>query len=77
MAYEVNWNPPFDPATLQGFVVFRAASGGAYRQVSGILAANGFADSSARRGVDYLYVIQSIDRTGLLSRPSVPVLHRY
>ena len=24
---EVNWGPPFDPATLQGFVVFRAAYG--------------------------------------------------
>jgi len=74
---EVNWTPPFDPAALQGFVVFRAASGGPYRQVSGILTANGFTDPSARRGVDYLYCIQSIDHTGLLSRPSTPVLHRY
>ena len=32
---------------------------------------------SARRGVDYLYCVQSIDHTGLLSRPSLPVLHRY
>ena len=74
---EVSWTPPFDPAALQGFVVFRAASGGPYRQVSGILDANSFTDLSARRGVDYLYCVQSIDHTGLLSRPSLPVLHRY
>ena len=74
---EVNWGPPFDPDTLQGFVVFRAATGGPYRQVSGILTTNNFTDPSARRGVDYLYVAQSIDHSGLLSEPSPPVLHRY
>jgi hypothetical protein len=73
----VNWSPPFDPVALQGFVVFRAASGGPYRQVSGILGANDFTDPTARRGVDYLYRVQSIDHTGLLSPPSPPVLHRY
>ena len=74
---EVGWDPPFDPATLQGFVVFRAAAGGTYRQVSGIVDANSFDDPSARRGVDYLYCVQSIDQTGLLSRPSLPALRRY
>ena len=59
-------------------MLFRsAASGGPYRQVSGILDLNNFTDPSARRGVDYLYCVQSIDHTGLLSRPSLPVLHRY
>jgi hypothetical protein len=74
---DVSWNPPFDPLALQGFVVFRAASSGSYRQVSGIVATNIFTDSSARRGIDYLYCVQSIDHTGLLSQPSIPVLHRY
>ena len=74
---EVSWTPPFDSAAIQGFVVSRAASGGPYRQVSGILDINSFTDPSARRGVDYLYCVQSIDRTGLLSPPSPPVLHRY
>jgi hypothetical protein len=74
---EVNWTPPFDPATLRGFVVFRAAPGVPYRQVSGILDTNNFSDPSARRCVDYLYCVQSIDRTGSLSRPSLPVAHRY
>ena len=74
---DVTWNPPFDPATLRGFVVFRAASGAPYRQVSGILQANSFMDITARRGIDYLYCVQSIDLTGLLSQPSLPVLHRY
>jgi hypothetical protein len=74
---EVTWSPTFDPAALQGFVVFRAASGMPYRQVSGILEANTFTDPTARRGVDYLYCIQSIDHSGFLSRPSLPVPHRY
>lgn len=73
----VTWNPPFDPATLRGFVVFRAASGAPYRQVSGILQANSFMDITARRGIDYTYRVQSMDLTGLLSQPSLPVLHRY
>ena len=74
---DVAWGPTFDPVTLAGFVVFRAAMGYAYRQVSGILAANSFTDATARRGVDYLYCVQSLDLVGLLSQPSTPVLHRY
>ena len=74
---EVAWGPTFDPASLQGFVVFRAAAGDAYRQVSGILPGNSFTDVTARRGVDYLYCVQSIDPIGVLSQPSIPVLHRY
>lgn len=74
---DVTWGPVFDPASLQGFVVFRAASGDSFRQVSGIVAANAFTDLTARRGVDYLYCVQSIDHVGLLSPPSLPVLHRY
>jgi len=73
----VSWHPPFDPASRAGFVVFRATSGGSYRQVSGILNTNDFTDPSARRGIDYLYCVQSIDHTGLLSHPSLPVPHRY
>jgi hypothetical protein len=74
---DVAWGPTFDPASTQGFVVFRAAAGGTYRQVSGIVAGNSFTDVTARRGIDYLYCIQSIDHVGLLSQPSLPVLHRY
>jgi hypothetical protein len=74
---DVAWGPTFDPTSTQGFVVFRAAAGGAYRQVSGIVAGNSFTDATARRGVDYLYCVQSIDLIGLLSQPSLPVLHRY
>jgi hypothetical protein len=74
---DVAWGPAFDAATLQGFVVFRAAAGDPYRQVSGIVADNAFTDLTARRGVDYLYCVQSIDLIGLLSQPSLPVLHRY
>jgi len=74
---DITWGPTFDPVSLQGFVVFRAATGDAYRQVSGIIAANSFTDATARRGVDYLYCVQSIDLIGMLSQPSLPVLHRY
>lgn len=74
---EVSWSPALDPLALRGFIVFRATVGGPYRQVSGIITANGYTDLTARRGVDYLYCVQSIDHTGLLSQPSIPVLHRY
>ena len=74
---ELGWSPVLDPLALKGFIVFRAAAGGPYRQVSGIITANGYTDLTARRGVDYLYCVQSMDHTGLLSRPSIPVLYRY
>jgi hypothetical protein len=74
---EVRWGPAFDPALLEGFVVFRGISGGPYRQVSNVVAGNAFSDPSARRGVDYWYCVQSVDKAGRLSRPSVPVLYRY
>lgn len=73
---DVSWEPPFDPALIKGFVVFRGGSG-PYRQVSGIVEGNGFTDETARRGVDYLYRVQAIDTVGTLSEPSAPVLHRY
>lgn len=73
----VMWDPPYDSSTERGFVVFRAAAGQAYRQVSGVVQGNGFADSTARRGVDYYYRVQAVDRSGTLSEPSAPALHRY
>jgi hypothetical protein len=74
---DVKWGPAFDPSALEGFVVFRSAAGGHYRQVSAVLPANAFTDPSARRGVDYWYRVQSVDTSGRLSEPSIPVLHRY
>ncbi len=74
---DIAWGPTFDPAALQGFVVYRATAGETFRQVSGVLAANAFTDLMARRGVDYLYCVQSIDHIGVLSPPSLPVLHWY
>ena len=74
---DVQWGPTFDSGELEGFVVFRSTAGAPYRQVSGVLPANGFSDGSARRGVDYWYCVQSVDKVGTLSVPSVPVLHRY
>jgi fibronectin type 3 domain-containing protein len=74
----VNWTPPFDPAVLGGFVVFRSnAITGNYRQVSPIITDNRYADTSALRGIDYWYRIQAVDKQGKLSQPSAPVKHRY
>jgi fibronectin type 3 domain-containing protein len=73
----VQWSPTYQPDVHQGFVVFRAAAGGSYRQVSGIVTGNDFTDETARRGVDYFYEVQTIDARGTLSQPSAPVLHRY
>jgi len=74
---DVAWAPVFDATLLAGYVVFRSTVGGAFRQVSPIVQDNVFTDASARRGVDYLYCVQSVDLVGLLSQPSPPVLHRY
>jgi hypothetical protein len=74
---EVRWDPPYDPAALEGFVVFRSGGGGPYRQVSAILPDNAFTDPTARRGVRYLYRVQSVDRKGRLSSPSPAVLHPF
>lgn len=74
---EVQWGPAFDPQIVKGFVVFRRNTGGPYRQVSPIINGNVFTDNSARRGVDYWYCVQAIDREGQISRPSVPLLYHY
>lgn len=74
---EVSWLPVFQPAVHQGFVVFRKVAGGASRQVSGIVTGNDFTDNTARRGVEYLYQVQTLDQRGNLSQPSPPVLHKY
>jgi hypothetical protein len=44
---EVSWLPTYQPAVHQGFVVFRSIVGGSYRQVSGIVTGNEFADDTA------------------------------
>ena len=74
---DVAWTPVYDATSLAGYVVFRSTVGGSFRQVSEILQGNDFTDPSARRCVDYLYCVQSLDLVGLLSQPSTPVLHRY
>jgi hypothetical protein len=70
---DLHWKPAFDPADLEGFVVFRSASAGPYRQISGIVEGNEFVDLTARAGVAYAYQVQAIDRKGYLSPPSAPV----
>ena len=74
---EIGWSPLFNPAEVDGFIVFRSTSGGSYRQVSPVVAGNAFTDPSARRGVNYWYCVQSIDLEGRLSQPSAPLLYHY
>jgi hypothetical protein len=74
---KVFWNPFPDPALHIGFVVFRSANNGPFRQVSGILDLNFFIDTTARPGVRYAYRIQSIDPLSRLSEPSVAVIGTY
>jgi hypothetical protein len=70
----VRWNPPFNPANVAGFLVFRSTTAaGNYRQVSPIVKGNEFTDKSAFVGKDYWYRVQSIDKSGKTSKPSVPV----
>jgi fibronectin type 3 domain-containing protein len=73
----VRWQPAMAVADVAGFVVFRRAGSGAWRQVSGIVADNSFADATALRGVSYDYRVQSIDERGRLSKPSATVVHSY
>jgi hypothetical protein len=74
---EIHWGPAFDAALLQGYVVFRSANGGPYRQISEIVTGNTFTDISARRGVGYRYCVQAIDLDGRLSEPSAAVAYVY
>ena len=75
---EVRWDPAFDGATLKGFLVFRStAAGGPYRQVSGVVQGNEFADEGALRGTDYWYRVQAVDPGGRTSDASAPVKYRY
>jgi hypothetical protein len=70
----VRWGQASNPASIIGFVVFRAsAEGGPYRQVSPVVAGTEFSDGSAIRGTPYWYVVHSIDRQGRLSKPSQAV----
>lgn len=74
----VTWNPPFDPAVIEGFLVFRSTSAfGAYRQISPLIQENKYSDASAIRGIGYWYCVQAIDRYDKLSEPSKPVHYKY
>jgi hypothetical protein len=74
----VKWTPIYDSSKFGGFIVFRSISmSGPYRQVSAIVKANEFVDQETHRGTPYWYRIQSIDKKGKLSEPSVPMKHNY
>jgi len=70
----VSWTPTFDPATTQGFAVFRADSqAGLYRQVGTVVKASEFHDNVVVRGVTYWYKVVGVDISGQVSQPSAVV----
>ena len=70
----IRWRPLYDPATYQGFIVFRSQEReGVYRQISPIIKGNEFQDTSALQGKKYWYRVQAVDLRGKLSEPSDPV----
>ena len=75
---QVAWAPAYDPLTQKGILVFRSRSSvGNYRQVSPLVQADRFDDTSALRGTDYWYRVQAMALDGTLSEPSAPVRYRY
>jgi hypothetical protein len=75
---DVTWTPAFNPLAHKGILVFRSrVADGGFRQVSGLVQADHFEDLSARRGIDYWYLVQAMALDGTLSQPSAPVLYRY
>jgi len=74
----VKWTPAFDPASWEGFIVFRGPSAsGSFRQISPVVKGNEFTDTTALRGMDHYYRVQTMDTRGHLSEPSAPALYRY
>jgi len=74
----IAWNPPFDPANIEGFLVFRSTSeSGPFRQISPLLKENKYSDASAIRGIEYWYCVQAVDRYDKLSESSKPVRYKY
>jgi hypothetical protein len=68
----LRWDPAFDAGALAGFLVFRStAQPGPYKQVSGLVQDNRFEDRSALHATEYWYQVQSVDRRGRLSEPSL------
>jgi fibronectin type 3 domain-containing protein len=67
----VSWSPAFDPATSQGFAVFRSDSqAGLYRQVGTVLKTSQFHDNVVVKGVTYWYKVARVDLSGQVSQPS-------
>jgi chitodextrinase len=70
----VTWTPTFDPATTQGFAVFRSdAQFGLYRQLGTIVSASEFHDNQVVKNTTYWYKVVRLDSTGQVSQPSTAV----
>lgn len=71
-AVELSWDPDRDP-DVAGYFVWRAAEGGSFERISGLLAAPSFSDARVERGKRYRYAVSAADRLGNESGRSAPV----
>ncbi|MCK4694251.1 MAG: hypothetical protein KAT74_00740, partial [Candidatus Cloacimonetes bacterium] len=70
---EISWTPAFDPSEHLGFIVFRGPTQtGIYRQISQIVEADAFVDSTVNSNVHYWYKVQALDIDGRPSELSLP-----
>jgi fibronectin type 3 domain-containing protein len=70
---EISWTPAFDPSKHLGFIVFRGPTQtGIYRQISQIVQADAFVDSTVNSNVHYWYKVQALDIDGRPSELSLP-----
>jgi hypothetical protein len=67
----VSWTPGFDPASTQGFAIFRSDSQtGLYRQVGTLLKTSEFHDNVVVKNVTYWYKVVRLDLSGQVSQTS-------
>jgi fibronectin type 3 domain-containing protein len=69
---ELSWDPDRDP-DVAGYFVWRAAEGGPFERISGLLGAPSFSDARVERGKRYRYAVSAADRLGNESARSEPV----
>jgi fibronectin type 3 domain-containing protein len=67
----VSWTPGFDPASTQGFAIFRSYSQTfLYRQVGTLLKTSEFHDNVVVKNVTYWYKVVRLDLSGQVSQTS-------
>jgi len=69
----IDWSPPFDPAKVVGYAVFRSDSeAGQYRQIGSVVSASRYVDVAVAKGVTYWYKVAAVGLRGQISATSAP-----